>query len=157
MQMKELLTLVENRQSVQTARDEMARIRDQVRKSGQAEKNILFLIARNQESSAEGASLKNDFSGARTLYLVLGKIYRLALGCANNQTCIQALQAYAAEQKREVDVMNPAQVDRWTYDFAGEIVNQAQSFLSQKQPENAVASYLQAAFLYEKIKDRVPS
>jgi serine/threonine protein kinase len=157
MQMKELLTLVENRQSVQTARDEMARIRDQVQKSGQAEKNVLFLIARNQESSAEGAFLKNDFSGARTLYLVLGKIYRLALGCANNQTCIQALQAYAAEQKREVDVMNPAQVDRWTYDFAGEIVNQAQSFLSQKQPENAVASYLQAAFLYEKIKDRVPS
>jgi len=157
MQMRELLSLVENRQSVMTARDETARIREQVEKSGQSEKNILFLIARNQESSAEEAFFKNDFSGARTLYLVLGKIYRLSLGCANNQTCVQAVQAYVVEQKREVDGMNPGQVDRWTYDFAGEIVNQAQSFLSQKQPENALASYIQAAFLYEKIKDRIPS
>jgi hypothetical protein len=128
-----------------------------VEKSGVSEKNILYLIARNQESSAEGALFKNDFSGARTLYVVLGKVYRLALGCAGNTTCVQALQAYVAYQKREVDGMNPAQVDRWTYDFAGEIVNQAQSFLSKKQPENAVASFIQAAFLYEKIKDRVAS
>jgi serine/threonine protein kinase len=157
MQMKELLALVENRQSVMTARDEMTRIRDQVQKSRSAEKNILFLIARNQESSAEGAFLKNDFSGARTLYVVLGRIYRLALGCAGNEPCIQALQAFVTEQKREVDSMNPGQVDRWTYDFAGEIVTQARTFLSQKQPENAVASYIQAAFLYEKVKDRIPS
>jgi hypothetical protein len=155
MQMNELLSLVEARQSVQAARDEMDRSKTLAQKAGRSEKNILFLMARNEESSAEDALNKNDLSGAKTLYRVLGKIYRLSSGCETNEACLKSIQAYVAEQKMDVEAMNPAAVDAWTYEFAGEIVNQAASFLSvKKQPENAVASYIQAAFLYEKIKEK---
>jgi len=154
IQMQELMSLVAERQAVQAAKDGMLRAKAQAQNAGPSDKNLLFLMARNEESSAEDALLQNDFSGAKTLYRVLERIYRLSQGCPNDQACLKALQGYVTEQTREVNALGQNRIDSWTYNFAGEIVNQAQSFIGLKQIENAAASYIQAAFLYEKIKEQ---
>ncbi len=157
MQMQELLSLVADRQAVQVTKDGMNRAKEQARNAGSSEKNLLFLIAQNEESSAQEAMMKNDFSGAKTLYRVLGHVYSLSQGCRNDQTCLKTLQDYVAGQAREVNGLGPSKIDHWTYNFADEITKQAQSFIDLKQIENAAASYIQAAFLYEKIKEQAAS
>ncbi|OGD30476.1 MAG: hypothetical protein A2Y56_06030 [Candidatus Aminicenantes bacterium RBG_13_63_10] len=153
-QMQELMRLVAQRQEVQSAKDDMHRAKALAEQASPSRKNLLFLVAHGEESSAEDAVLQNDFSGAKTLYGVLKKVYRLSQGCPNDQACLKALQGYTAGLVREVNSLDRRRIDPWTYDFAGEIIRQAEAFHGQKQLENAAASYIQAAFLYEKIKEQ---
>jgi serine/threonine protein kinase len=154
LQMKELLNLVSRRQAVQDVRDIMTRAKDQARAGGASEKNLLFLVAQNEESSAEEAMLKDDFSGAQTLYRVLARVYRLSPGCPDDQACLKAIQDSVASQAREVGRIGGDRVDLWTLNFAEEVTKQARTFVSLNQLPNAVASYIQASFLYEKIKEQ---
>jgi serine/threonine protein kinase len=157
MEMQTLMALMARRQAVQTARDSMLRSRQEAEKSKGVEKNILYLMARNQESSAEEAFRQNDLSGAKTLFWVLDRVYRMAPGSPDDAASLQRLRDYVAGLAKEVAALDPSRVDRWSFDFAAEIVIQAESFAQLKQMENAAASFIQAAFLYEKIKEQASS
>ncbi len=154
LQMKELLNIVAERQAVQDVRGGMLKAKDQARAAGSSEKNLLFLVAQNEESSAEEAMRKGDLSGSKTLYRVLARVYRLSQGCPDEQACLKALADSVAAQAREVSRLDRGRIDVWTLNFAEEISIQARTFVSLKRLPDAAASYIQAAFLYEKIREQ---
>ena len=154
MEMQRLMSLVAERQSAQTAKEGMTKAKAQAQQKGLSQKNLLYFLAKNEESNAEDAFAKNDFSGAKTLYQILEKIFRLSLKCDNNENCAQILQAFVLNLKREVEAMNASSLDPWLLQYAAEIENLGTSFLAKRQFDNAAASYIQAAFLYEKVKEK---
>jgi len=154
MEMQRLMSLVAERQSAQTAKEGMIKAKAQAQQKGLSQKNLLYFLAKNEESNADDAVTKNDFSGAKTLYQILEKIFRLSLKCDNNEDCVQILQAFVQELKRGVEAVGANSLDPWLYQYAQEIENQGSSFLAKRQFDNAAASYIQAAFLYEKVKEK---
>ena len=151
--MQKLLSVVAEREAAMKAKSAMETAKDQARKAGADERNLLFRLARYEEGNAAEALGKNDFSGAKSLYLVLGKTYALAPGCADENACAAALRRLLDGFKAEASGLNQAAIDPWLMEYARETENQAQAFLAKREIDNAGGAYLRAAFLYEKIKD----
>jgi hypothetical protein len=151
--MQKLLTVVAEREAALKAKESMGRAREQARKAGADDRNLLFRLARYEEGNAAEALAKKDFSGARSLYIVLEKTYALAPGCADEDACAAALRRLLNGFKSETAGLNPATIDPWLVEYARETENQAQAFLAKREIDNAGGAYLRAAFLYEKIKD----
>jgi hypothetical protein len=151
--MQKLLSVVAEREAAMKAKSAMETAKDQARKAGADERNLLFRLARYEEGNAAEALGKNDFSGAKSLYLVLGKTYALAPGCADEDACAAALRRLLNGFKAEASGLNQAAVDPWLMEYARETESQAQAFLAKREIDNAGGAYLRAAFLYEKIKE----
>ena len=151
--MQKLLSVVAEREAAMKAKSAMETAKDQARKAGADERNLLFRLARYEEGNAAEALGKNDFSGAKSLYLVLGKTYSLAPGCADENACAAALRRLLDGFKAEALGLNQTAIDPWLMEYARETESQAQAFLAKREIDNAGGAYLRAAFLYEKIKD----
>jgi hypothetical protein len=151
--MQKLLSVVAEREAAMKAKSAMETAKEQARKAGADDRNLLFRLARYEEGNAGEALSKNDFSGAKSLYLVLGKTYALAPGCADENACAAALRRLLDGFKAEASGLNQAAVDPWLMEYARETESQAQAFLAKREIDNAGGAYLRAAFLYEKIKD----
>jgi serine/threonine protein kinase len=151
--MQKLLELVAERQSAQKARDLMAEAEARLRTQGKADadKNLLFRLARYEEANADDAFAKNDYSGATALYAVLAKLYALAPQCPTDQAGAAALRDFVAQQEKEAAAAS-AKADPWLAQYASEIEAQGAGFLAKADFENAAGAYVRAAFLYEKIK-----
>jgi hypothetical protein len=149
--MQKLLTLVAERQSAQKAKDVMFEARRATQAKGVSDKNLLFRLARYEETNADDAFVKNDYSGATALYAVLQKLYALCPQCPTDQTGAAALKIYVAELKKEA-AAGAAKADPWLAQYAAEIEGQALEFLAKGDHENAAGAFIRAAFLYEKIK-----
>ncbi len=151
--MQKLLGVVAEREAALKAKGAMETAKEQARKAGADDRNLLFRLARYEEGNAVDALGKNDFSGAKSLFIVLGKTYALAPGCAGEDACAAALRRLLDGFKSEAAGLNPATIDPWLMEYARETENQAQAFLAKREIDNAGGAYLRAAFLYEKIKD----
>ena len=151
--MQKLLSVVAEREAAMKAKSAMETAKEQARKAGADDRNLLFRLARYEEGNAAEALGKNDFSGAKSLYLVLGKTYALAPGCADEDACAAALRRLLNGFKAEASGLNQAAVDPWLIEYARETESQAQAFLAKREIDNAGGAYLRAAFLYEKIKE----
>jgi serine/threonine protein kinase len=149
--MQKLLSLVAERQSAQKAKDVMADARLRTQAKGVPDKNLLFRLARYEETNADEAFAKNDFSGAKVLYAILERLYALCPQCPNDQACVAALKQLVAELKKGASTM--AAADPWLSEYARDIENQAAEFMAKGDLENAGGAYIRAAFLYEKTKD----
>ncbi|MGB8951623.1 MAG: hypothetical protein WCC06_03015 [Candidatus Aminicenantales bacterium] len=152
-EMKRLLSLVSQRESAQEARRAMTEAKAQTEQKSSGEKNMLYRLAGYEEANADEAFARNDFSGANALYRVLGQIYTLCGQCVKDENCVQIMQSFVKTLRSEVEKMSPDFVDQWLYGYAKEIENQALSFQAREGFTNAAGAYLQAAFLYEKIKE----
>jgi len=149
--MQKLLTLVADRQSAQKAKDVMSEARRTTQAKGVPDKNLLFRLARYEESNAEDAFAKNDYSGAASLYIVLERLYALCPQCPTDQAGAAALKLYVAGLEKDA-AANAGKADPWLSEYARGMESQAGGFLASGDWENAAGAYLQAAFLYEKIK-----
>jgi hypothetical protein len=152
-EMQELLSLVAERQSAQKAKETMTAVKVRAQQGANPEKNLLFRLARYEETNADDAFAKNDYSGSRALYQILEKIYSLSPLCSNDRGCIETLQRFIAGLKKEVEQKGAAPADPWLYEYAKEIENQALAFIEKRDLENAGGAYIRAAFLYEKINE----
>lgn len=150
-EMQKLLSLVSERQSAQNAREAMTVAKTQARQKGNLEKNLLFRLASYEESNAGEAFAKNDYSGAKILYRLLERIFALCPQCANDKACVETLQTFVAGLKKNVEALPAGSIDQWLNEYAGQIENQAASFLEKREFENAGGAYMRAGFLYEKI------
>ena len=151
--MQKLLSVVAERETAQKAKADMEGAKEQARKAGADDRNLLFRLARYEEGNAAEALAKNDFSGAKSLYIVLGKTYALAPGCTDEDACAASLRRLLSGFKAEAAGLAPAAVDPWLMEYARAAESQAQAFLAKREIDNAGGAYLRAAFLYEKIKD----
>lgn len=154
-EMQKLLSLVSERQSSQKAKDVMVASRAQAQKAKNLDKNLLFRLARYEETNADEAFAKNDFSGSKALYLILDRLYALCPQCQTDQACVAALRQFVTELKKDVETNGRAAVDPWLTDYAKEIESQADAFTAKNDLENAGGAYIRAAFLFEKIKDTI--
>jgi hypothetical protein len=155
-EMQKLLSLVSERQSSQKAKDIMDASRAQAQKARNLDKNLLFRLSRYEETNADDAFAKNDYSGSKALYRILERLYTLCPQCPTDQACVAALRQFVAELKKDVEAKGRAAADPWLYDYAREIESQADAFTAKNDLENAGGAYIRAAFLYEKIKDTAP-
>jgi hypothetical protein len=153
-EMDKLLSLVAEREEAQKAQTLLDATKSQARKSNVDEKNMLYRLAIRQEQDAVDAFKKEDFSGAKTLYVVLERIFRLSLQCQGDEGCLKELAAYIRQLKGEVESSYSVSLDPWLYQKAIEYESKANLSLANKEFENAAESFIQAAFLYEKIKDK---
>jgi serine/threonine protein kinase len=150
-EMQKLLSLVSERQTAQKAKETMAAAKTQARQKGNLDKNLLFRLASYEESNADEAFAKNDYSGAKILYELLERIFPLSPQCSNDRGCVEILQLFVAGLKKDVERLPAGSIDQWLNEYAGQIENQAAAFLEKREFENASGAYIRAAFLYEKI------
>jgi hypothetical protein len=153
-EMDKLLSLVAEREGAQKAQALLDAAKSQARKSNVDEKNLLCRLASRREQDAADAFRKEDFSGAKTLSVVVERIFRLSLQCQGDEGCLKELAAYIRQLKGEVESSYSVSLDPWLYQKAVEYENKANLSLANKEFENAAESFIQAAFLYEKIKDK---
>ena len=154
VEMQKLMAQVAERQYAQDAQIKMMEARLLAQKSGRDEKNLLYRLSRYEERNSDEALVKGDFSGARTLYVILESLYRQSLRCNEDKACCGALQQMAATLDVEVRSLPPGQADPWMLAYADQIKSQAVAYFSRGEYDNSAASYLQVLFLLQKIKEK---
>jgi serine/threonine protein kinase len=151
--MQKLLSLVAERQAAQQAKDLMLAAKARIESRVNPTANLLFRLARFEEANADEAFAKNDYSGSKSLYTLLEKVYPLCPQAANDKDSISRLQTLSLGLKKAADAAAASDTDPWLAEYAGEIEKEAAEYLTKGDMENAGGALLRAAFLYEKILD----
>jgi len=155
-EMEKLLSLVAEREEAQKAQSSLAAAKAQAHKSNVDEKNLLYRLAVRREQDAVDAFKKDDFSGAKTLSRVLVSVFQLSTRCQGDEACLKELGVYIRQLRSEVERNYSVYLDPWLYQKAIEYENKANLSLVYREFESAAESFVQSAFLYEKIKDIAP-
>ncbi len=153
-EMRRFLTLVSDREKADEARAEMdaAKKRSAAAAAGRSP-NLLFWIASEKERDALDAYQKNDFSGARTLYGILARVYQLSEKGGEADASLLALRGLAKSMRADAEKAEAPARDAWLFARAGEEEARAESLASAKQYPEAAEFYVLAAFLYNKSRD----
>jgi serine/threonine protein kinase len=151
--MQKLLALVQERQATQQARDQMLAAKARIESRIDPYDNLLYRLARYEEANADEAFAKNDYSGSKSLYTLLEKIYTLSPQAPDAKSGIVKLQSLNQALKKQADALGPTAADPWLIEYAGEIEKEAEAYLAKADMENAGGAMMRAAFLYEKILD----
>lgn len=153
-QMQRLLTLVSDKEGADRARNLMEDARDKARISMENKgMNLLFWIASEKEKDAVDAYDKGDFSGARTLYNLLTRIYSLSLQGGDEEACLQALRKMTADSRNAALHAGAPEKDSWLFARAEEEEKRALDMGREKLYAEAAEFTILAAFLYEKARD----
>lgn len=153
--MRNLLELVEARENADTAKAEMEAAKKQA--AGAAPRSaeyLLFRVAAAKEKDAADAYAKEDFSGAKTLYVVLKKIYALSPMAANEAGSVSLLKSYLNEIKTEAMTAGAPRLAAWYFQEAQKEESAAEKLNEKKDYRAAAENYIGAAFLYEKAKEK---
>jgi len=152
-EMNRLLALVNDKEAADKARIETGSARKSADAAAAAKgDNILHWIAGEKLKDAEDAYRKNDFSGARTLFSILRRVYALAVPGGDEDACLARLQGLVRDTRREADAVKAAAKDSWLYERAREEEAMATTYLAGKQYAEAAEFFVLSAFLYEKAK-----
>ncbi len=153
-EMRKLLTLVNEKDKADRAKAEMdaAKKKSDEAAAGRAP-NLLTWIAGEKEKDALDSYQKNDFSGARILYGILGKVYLLSVRGGNEDACLSALQGLAKTSGTEAEAAQAPAKQSWLFGRAKEEETAAGSLARGKSYPEAAERFILAAFLYEKARD----
>jgi len=155
--MQKLLAVVAERQAAMEAKGRMTAVRTGIVPRIDPANNLLYRLAHYEETNADEAFAKNDYSGSKSLYALLAKVYALCPQAASAKDGIARLHELARELKKKADEMGSSTADSWLVEYAAEIEKEADGYLAKNDSENAGGALLRAAFLYEKILDAAPS
>jgi serine/threonine protein kinase len=154
-QMTKLLTTVEEKDRADAARAEMDR---EKRRAAEGlttpQQNLLFRVASAGERDAAEAYRRDDFSGARTLYTVLKSVFGLSLLAGEEPNAVRAVQGYVRGLRSEADAEKAAELAAWHYREAQKEESRAEAFFRKGDFVSSAETYVQAAFLYEKAKEK---
>ena len=151
--MQKLMSLIADRQAAQQAKDLMLATKAHIESRIDPYANLLFRLARYEEANADEAFAKNDYSGAKSLYALLEKVYTLSPQAPNAREGIVKLQSLTQALKKQAGTLPSAEADPWMVEYAAEIEKEADGYLAKSDMENAGGALIRAAFLYEKILD----
>jgi serine/threonine protein kinase len=153
-EMNKLLAEVSAKEAADAARTELEAARKRADASVATRgDNLLHWIASEKEKDASDAYSKSDFSGAKTLYAILARIYGLSLQGGTEDDCLARLRGFVAGIRRDADAVRARPNDSWLYDRASEEEARAAAFLKEKRYAESAEFYVLSAFLYEKARD----
>ena len=156
--MRGLLAQVNDKEeadSFRTALDEAKLKAKDIRPSGR--NNLLFGVVTDKEKDAADAYNKSDFSGAKTLYKILHRIFALNMSCDDDEECIEALQESIENLREEADNVNALKFAPWFYEQAEKAEQDAIDLFNKEDYRGAAEYFIQSAFLYEKAKMKAES
>jgi serine/threonine protein kinase len=154
-QMRNLLELVEARENADTAKAEMEAAKKQAAAAApRSAEYLLFRVAAAKEKDAADAYAKEDFSGAKTLYVVLKKVYALSPMAENEAGSVSLLKSYLNEIKTEAMTAGAPRLAVWYFQEAQKEEAAAEKLSEKKDYRTAAENYIGAAFLYEKAKEK---
>lgn len=152
--MRTLLDSVRQKEGADRAKDSMEQARLYAYQRVSTEKdNLLFTVAENQVKVAAESYEKGDFAGAKTLYRVLEKIFTYSVQESDDAGSVEILKNYVGGLRTEVNIEGIPASASWFYDRAREEEERAKSLLESEQYFSASESFIQAAFLYDKVKE----
>jgi len=153
-EMNKFLGLVNDKDSADASREEMGPVKKSADDVAAAKgENLLHWIAMEKLKDAEDAYRKNDFSGAKTLYSILRKVFMLSLQGGNEEICLARLQGLLKDTRARAEAVKPLMKDSWLYERAREEESRAASMASEGRAAESAEFYVLSAFLYEKAKD----
>ncbi len=153
-EMRKLLTLVNEKEKADQAKSEMdaskKRAEEALRRSGP---NLLSWIAAEKEKDALESYRKNDFSGARILFGILDKVYKMSAAGGDEASGLAALQGLVSAARTEADAAQAPAKQDWLYGRAREDEAAAAQLSREKAYPEAAERFILAAFLYEKARE----
>jgi serine/threonine protein kinase len=154
-QMRNLLGLVEAKEKADTAKAEMESSKKRAAEALPVNREyLLFRVAVAKERDAAEAYAEEDFAGAKTLYVVLKKVYALSPLVANDEGAVSLLRSYLNEIKTEAMTANAPKYAAWYFQEAQKEEASAEKLNIKKEYAAAAENYIGAAFLYEKAKEK---
>lgn len=157
-EMRKLLEVVREKEGADHAKFSMgqARIRTLTRNES-ARQNLLFRLATEKQKDADEAYDKGDFSGAATLYQIVERIFAYSVQRGNDARCVEILQNYVTGIRADINISGIPEDASWFYENGRGEEEQANRLSKKKEYEAAANRYIQAAFLYEKVREKIPS
>jgi serine/threonine-protein kinase len=153
-EMQRLLSLVAQREKALESRAILTDTKSRVGGTSAGPKNVLYLVASRRERDAEEAFNNSDFSGCLVLNTVLEMVYRLSGKCGDDEECLAGLAELVTGLRKTAEGTASGHPDPWLSEKAKDSETNAQTALARRDFEGAADSYIQAAFLYQKILDQ---
>ncbi len=155
-QMRTLMDSVRQKERADRAKSSMERAHLYAYQRISTQKdNLLFRIAEEQVKVAADSYNKGDFAGARTLYGVLEKIFTHSVQESGDTGSLEILKNYVAGLRTEANIAGIPASASWFYDRAREEEERAKSLSEKKEYAASAETYIQAAFLYEKVQEEI--
>ncbi|MDH4197243.1 MAG: serine/threonine protein kinase [Candidatus Aminicenantes bacterium] len=153
-EVRRFLALVSEKEKAEAARAEMMTARQQATTAlAGGGQNLLFWISSEKEKDAAEAYQKSDFSGAKTLYGILARVYQLSMKGGNEDQCLTLLDGLVTSVRKEAEAAGAARLDPWLISRAKEEADRAKELNAGKAYPQAAEFYILSAFLYEKARD----
>jgi hypothetical protein len=155
-QMRNLMESVRQKEGADRAKDSMEQARLYAgQRLSSAGSNLLYAVAEEQVNVAADSYENGDFAGAKTLYGVLEKIFTYSVQESDDAGSVEMLNNFVAGLRTEVNIAGIPASASWFYDRAREEEEQAKSLLEKGVYRAAAETYIQAAFLYEKVQEEL--
>ncbi len=152
--MRKLLAQVSERERAEAAFQELQDTKQRVASTSRRDRpNLLAWIALEKEKDAADAFAKNDFSGARILYVILAKVQVLSLNVSDEEQALAALQELATSIRREAEAALAPSKQAWLFERAKGEEEGGRQMLKENLSPQAAERFILAAFLYEKAKE----
>jgi serine/threonine protein kinase len=156
-QMQKLLEIVRDKEEADRSKISMEQARRVAsRRLAEEEDNLLYRVAQAKVEDATGAYEESDFTGSKTLYSILARIFAFSTQGCEDDRCIEVLKNFVDGLRKEATLLDaPSSASAsWYFDRAKEEEEQAISLVEEDDLEDAAERYIQAAFLYEKAKEK---
>ncbi len=155
-QMRLLLESVRQKERADRAKTSMEQARLYAsQRLGLEQDNLLYRTADKQIKNAVDSYDGGDFAGAKTLFTVLEKIFTYSVQNRDDHGSIEIMKNFVAGLRTEVNIAGIPASASWFYDRGREEEESANLLSEKKDFENAAEVYIQAAFLYEKVRENV--
>jgi len=156
-QMQKLLEIVRDKEEADRAKSSMEQARMAAsQRLAEEEDNLLYRVAQEKAEDATDAYEESDFAGSKTLYTILARVFVFSIeGCEDNR-CIEVLKNFVDGLRTDATLLDAQSSDSasWYFEHAKEEEEQAASLVEEDDFEDAAERYIQAAFLYEKAKEK---
>ncbi|MCX6569614.1 MAG: serine/threonine protein kinase [Candidatus Aminicenantes bacterium] len=153
-EMRKLLSQVSERERAEAAFQSLVATKQKIAASPRRDRpNLLTWIAGEKEKDAADAFGKNDFSGARILYDILGQVYELSLRVDDEEQALAALRELTGSIRKEAEAALAPSKQAWLFDRAKTEEDGARQTAEEKLIPQAAERYILSAFLFEKAKE----
>jgi len=152
-EVRRFLALVSEKEKAEAARVEMNAAKTRAAGALTGGQNLLFWISSEKEKDAADAYQKSDFSGAKTLYGILARVYQLSAKGGDEDHCLSMLDGLVASVRKDAEAAGAPRFDPWLISRAKEEETRAKDLSAGKAYPQAAEFYILSAFLYEKARD----
>jgi serine/threonine protein kinase len=157
-EMRKLLEVVREKEGADQAKFSMGQARiHSLTRNESVRQNLLFRLATEKQKDADEAYVKGDFSGAETLYHIVERIFAYSTQGGDEARCVEILQNYVTGIRADINISGIPEDAAWFYKNGQEEEEQANRLSKKKEYEAAADRYIQAAFLYEKVREKISS